>query len=80
VYTADPKIDPNATAIDKISWADFRSIVGDEWVPGKNVPFDPVASSHAEKIALKVICASGRNLENLKKILSGEEYIGTTIG
>jgi uridylate kinase len=80
VYTADPKIDPNAKAIDKISWADFRSIVGDEWVPGKNVPFDPVASSHAEKIALKVICASGRNLENLKKILSGEDYIGTTIG
>jgi uridylate kinase len=80
VYTADPKTDPNARPIDKISWADFRSIVGDEWVSGKNVPFDPVASSHAEKIGLKVICASGRNLENLKKILSGEDYIGTTIG
>jgi len=80
VYTADPKTDPNAKAIDKISWPDFRSIVGDEWVPGKNVPFDPVASRHAEKIGLKVICASGRDLENLKKILSGEEYTGTAIG
>ena len=79
VYTADPKTDPNARPIDKISWADFRSIIGDEWVPGKNVPFDPVASRHAEKIGLKVICAGGKDLENLKKILKGEEFKGTTI-
>jgi uridylate kinase len=79
VYTADPKVDPNARPIDKITWADFRSMVGDEWVPGKNVPFDPVASHHAEKIGLKVICAAGKNLENLKKILLGEDFTGTTI-
>jgi uridylate kinase len=79
VYTADPKTDPNARPIDKITWTDFRSMVGDEWVPGKNVPFDPVASRHAQKIALKVICAAGKNLENLKKILNGEDFIGTTI-
>jgi len=80
VYTADPKKDPSAKPIDKISWADFRSIVGDEWVPGKNVPFDPVASRQAAKINLKVICAAGKNLDNLRKILNGEEFIGTTIG
>ena len=80
VYTADPKVDSNAKPIDKISWADFRAIVGDEWAPGKNVPFDPIASRHAEKIGLRVICAAGKNLENLKKILGGEDYIGTTIG
>jgi len=79
VFTADPKVDPNAKPIDKISWADFRAIVGDEWVPGKNVPFDPIASRHAHKIGLKVICASGRNLENLEKILRGEEFVGTEI-
>jgi uridylate kinase len=79
VYTADPKTDPNAKPIDKITWAEFRAMTGDEWVPGKNVPFDPVASRHAEKMGLKVICAAGKNLENLKKILSGEEFTGTTI-
>jgi len=79
VYTADPKIDSNARPIDKISWVDFRSIIGDDWVPGKNVPFDPVASRHAEKIGLKVICAGGKDLENLKKILKGEEFTGTMI-
>jgi uridylate kinase len=80
IYTADPRENPGATPIDKISWEDFRALVGDEWIPGKNVPFDPVASRHAAKIGLKVICAAGRNLENLKKILSGEDFTGTTIG
>jgi len=79
VFTADPKTDPNAKPIDKISWADFRAIVGDEWVPGKNVPFDPIASRHASKIGMKVICAGGRNLENLEKILRGEDFVGTEI-
>jgi uridylate kinase len=79
VYTADPKTDPNARPIDKISWADFRVIVGDEWVPGKNVPFDPVASRHAQKIGLKVICAGGKDLDNFGKILRAEEFFGTEI-
>jgi uridylate kinase len=80
VYTADPKIDPKARPLDTISWDDFRAMVGDEWVPGKNVPFDPVASRHAQELGLKVICAAGKNLENLKKIIRGEGFTGTTIG
>jgi uridylate kinase len=55
-------------------------MVGDEWVPGKNVPFDPVASRHAEKIGLKVICAAGKDLRNLEDILKGKEFLGTRIG
>ena len=80
VYTADPRVDPNAKPIDTISWNDFRALVGDEWTPGKNVPFDPIASRHAAKIGLHVVCAAGRNLENLKKLLTGETFSGTTIG
>lgn len=79
VYTDDPKKNPDAKPIDSISWADFSRLVGDEWVPGKNVPFDPVASRHAAKIGLKVICAAGKNLDNLRKILSGESFLGTVI-
>lgn len=79
VYTDDPRKNPDAKPIDSISWAEFRKLVGDEWVPGKNVPFDPVASRHAAKIGLTVICAAGRDLENLEKILRGEAFKGTTI-
>jgi uridylate kinase len=80
VYTDDPRKNPEAKPIGKISWEDFRALVGDDWVPGKNVPFDPVASRHAAKIGLTVICAAGKNLENLKKILRGEAFTGTIIG
>jgi uridylate kinase len=80
VYTADPKQDPAAKPLDAISWNDFRSLVGDEWTPGKNVPFDPVASRHAAKLNLKVICAAGRDLPNLRLILDGKPFTGTTIG
>ncbi|MDR2470610.1 MAG: UMP kinase [Treponema sp.] len=80
VYTGDPKKDPAALPIDAISWEDFRAMVGDEWVPGKNVPFDPVASRHAAKLGLKVICAAGRDLPNLRLVLDGKPFLGTTIG
>lgn len=80
VYTADPRVDPNAKPIDRVGWAEFRGLVGDEWVPGKNVPFDPIASRHAEEIKLEVICAAGRDLPNLRAILEGLEFVGTVIG
>ncbi|GAB1484804.1 UMP kinase [Treponema sp.] len=80
VYTDDPKKNPDAKPIDTISWADFRAMMGDEWVPGKNVPFDPVASRHASKIGLQVVCAAGGDLENFRKLLNGEAFVGTTIG
>jgi uridylate kinase len=79
VYTADPKLDPGATPIDSIGWDDFRAIVGDEWVPGKNLPFDPIATKRASQLGLTVVCAAGRDLANLRKILHGEAFAGTTI-
>ena len=80
VYTDDPKTNPEAKPIDAISWKDFRAMIGDEWTPGKNVPFDPVASARAESAGLKVICAGGRDLENLRAILDGRKFKGTVIG
>ena len=80
VYTADPRTDPSARPLDRVSWADFRAMVGDEWVPGKNVPFDPVASRRAHETGIRVICAAGGNLENMRKIVSGGDFTGTVIG
>lgn len=80
VYTDDPRKNPDAKPLDKISWKDFRAMVGDEWTPGKNSPFDPVASKKAEEMNLKVICAAGKNIENIRDILDGKKFIGTEIG
>ncbi len=79
VYTDDPRKNPDAKPIDNISWKDFRKMVGDEWVPGKNCPFDPIASKKAEELNLKVICAAGKNIKNIRNILDDKECIGTTI-
>lgn len=79
VYTDDPRKNPDAKPLDEISWADFRKMVGDEWIPGKNCPFDPIASKKAQELKLVVICAGGKNIENTKSILEGKSYVGTTI-
>lgn len=79
VYTDDPRKNPDAKPLDTISWADFRKMVGDEWIPGKNCPFDPIASKKAESLGLVVVCAGGKNIENTRAILDGKSYIGTTI-
>lgn len=79
VYTDDPRKNPDAKPLDTISWADFRKMVGDEWTPGKNCPFDPIASKKAQELGMTVICAGGKNIANIKAILEDKEYIGTTI-
>lgn len=80
VYTDDPRKNPNAKPIDKISWPEFRKMVGDEWTPGKNTPFDPIASKMAQEADLTVICADGRNVENTCAILNQKPFEGTIIG
>ena len=80
VYTDDPRKNPDAKPIDQISWADFRKMVGDEWTPGKNCPFDPIASKKADECGMTVICAGGKNIENIRAILNDEKFIGTQIG
>ncbi len=79
VYTDDPRKNPEATPIEKISWAEFRKLLPTEWNPGVNAPFDPVAAQMAEKIGLTVVVMNGKNLNNLKAYLSGEQFIGTVI-
>ncbi len=78
VYTKDPKLS-GAKKIEKISWPEFRKIVGNKWDPGLHAPFDPVASKHAEQNKLKVIVTNGRNFKNLENIFSGKKFKGTTI-
>jgi len=80
VYTDDPKKNPDAKPLDVISWADFRKMVGDEWSPGKNTPFDPIASKEAEKEGISVICAGGKNIGNIQSILDDKDFVGTKIG
>jgi len=79
VYDSDPNKNPDAKPIDKITWKEFRKLVGDEWIPGLNAPFDPVASKRAEELGLTVVVMKGDNFKNLKNYLEGKEFVGTVI-
>ena len=79
VYDKDPAKFKDAKKIRQISWKDFRQIVGSRWNPGTNAPFDPIASKFAEENKMEVIIANGKNMDNLKNILEGKEFLGTVI-
>lgn len=80
VYTDDPKTNPDAKPIERISWEDFRKIVGDEWTPGLNMPFDPIAAKKAQELGVQVVVMSGDDFENIENYLAGKPFVGTTIG
>ncbi|MGM0432513.1 MAG: UMP kinase [Spirochaetota bacterium] len=80
IYSDDPKKNPQAHPLDHIGWNDFKQMVGDSWVPGRNVPFDPVAAVRASKLGLQVITAAGRDIANTMNILLYKAFVGTTIG
>ncbi len=79
VYDKDPKQFKDAKKIERITWSEFRDIVGDEWIPGMNVPFDPVASKRAQQLGLTVAVMKGTDLDNFKNFLEGREFKGTLI-
>lgn len=79
IYDSDPNKNPNAKKLEKVSWKEIRKIVGDEWVPGANVPFDPIASKEGEKIGLTVLFAKGTDLAEVEKAIEGKENVGTVI-
>lgn len=79
VYDSDPRKNPKAKKLVNVSWKDFRKIVGNKWIPGANLPFDPIASKLADKNKIKVIVMNGANLPEVKKAIEGKEFKGTTI-
>ncbi len=80
VFDKDPRKFKDAKPIGQVTWPEFRKLVGDEWVPGMNAPFDPVAAKKAEELEVKVVVLNGENFDNIEKYFKGEKFIGTVIG
>lgn len=78
ICNKDPRKYKDAKEIDKISWKEFRKLVGNKWIPGMHAPFDPVASKKAEELGIKVIFM-GKDFVNIRKYFKGEKFIGTVI-
>jgi len=78
VFEEDPRKNPEAKPLNELSWKVYRLMVGDNWHPGKSAPFDPIASKFCQKNKMEVAVASA-DLENLKKVMSGENWVGTLL-
>lgn len=79
VFDSDPRVNPNAKPIEKMTWEDMEKLVGTQWSPGINAPFDPIAAQLAKRLGLTVIVVNGKNFDNLRAILDGDSFKGTVI-
>ena len=79
VYDKDPNKHADAKIKTKMTWAEFRKLVGNIWSPGLNAPFDPVAAKKSQELGLEVIIMNGKNIDNLKNCLEEKKFKGTVI-
>lgn len=79
VYDKDPKKFKDAKPLVDLSWKEYFPIAGDKWIPGLNMPFDPIAARLANKLGVTVRLLNGKNLDNLANALDGKPFHGTTL-
>ncbi len=79
LFDKDPNKFSDAQKIENINWHDFRKIVGNEWSPGLNAPFDPIAAILAQKNKIEVSIIGGQDLENVSQYLAGKDFDGSII-
>ncbi len=75
----DPNKFKDAKPISTINWEDFRKIIGDEWTPGMNAPFDPIAAKRAQAMQVRVVIMSGSDFGNIKNYFDGKKFLGTVV-
>lgn len=79
VYDKDPRKFPDAKPLTSSTWKDYRAMTGEKWIPGMNLPFDPIASRLADELGITVKILNGKNLPNLAEALDGKPFTGTII-
>lgn len=79
VYSADPKKDPHAEKLNELKWSEYMEIIPEEWNPGLNTPFDPIAAGKAKEYGLKVVIMDGTDVSNISRYLNAEGFEGTLL-
>ncbi|AHH12595.1 Uridylate kinase [Borrelia hermsii YBT] len=80
IYDKDPKKFDDAKGLKNITWNELQDIVGKNWEPGSNLPFDPIATKLALNLNLKAYVLNGTDLQNLKKVFDkNDDFLGTIV-
>ncbi len=78
-YDKDPKKFEDAKPIESMTWEEYRKLIPEEWDPGLNSPFDPVASKKAQSLGIEVAILNGKKIGNVEKYIRGETFVGTVL-
>lgn len=81
VFTDDPRKNDNAKPIKSISLKDLGKLsgVGDSIEPGSSFAVDPIGVGIAISANLPLVILNGYDVANLRKAISGENFIGTNV-
>ena len=71
VYTADPKLDPTATKLDEVTYMDVLN-------KGLNV-MDPTSITFCMDNSLPIVVFDVTTPGNLRRVLDGDEGVGTLV-
>ncbi len=80
VYTADPRKDPHARRLDRISFEELVRLTGEgHRAAGPSMVFDPVAARLLARDRIPLGVVRGRDLEALEAAILGRPFRGTLV-
>lgn len=80
VYTADPRKDPSARRLDRITFEELVRLTGEgHRAAGPNVVFDPVAARVLARDRIPLAVVRGRDLDSLESAILGRPFRGTLV-
>ena len=79
VYSADPRMDPNAVRYDTMTVDQLGDLVYKDHGAGKSSVFDPLGVKIAKKEHIDIMMVDGRDLDDLEKAILGKPFSGTFV-
>lgn len=79
VYSGDPNVDNNAERYSRITILDLERLVESEHGASKSGVFDPLGVRIAKENKIDILTVHGRDLEDLRSAILGENIKGTFV-
>jgi len=82
VYDRDPRTDPKAHRIERLSWPEFRAMVhaSTSGEAGQNFLFDRLGADALARARIPLLIVPGRELANLEEAIAGRPCRGSRVG
>ncbi|HTT46212.1 MAG TPA: UMP kinase [Thermoplasmata archaeon] len=82
IYDRDPRADPSAHRLERLSWPEFRAMVhaATTGQAGQNFLFDRLGADALARAKIPLLVVPGRDLPNLEAAISGRACRGSRVG